>query len=156
MNIKTSVAICYPDEGQDAIMSAIRKRTKMFDCCDEYDFSKKSSGIELTQRRIFRPSHGYDLIIIVCDGTQKFTEYDLLKLNNGNREDPWATMALSVQSGSWEGPQPTIAIEAERYLGPFIEKGHLPMDLMEMIRRNRWLKLPDRGLSREELESLRK
>ena len=96
-------------------------------------------------RILVRPPEGLDLTIIICDNTPAHTEYNMLGLMNQMYDEPWATLTMTVASQTWKGPQPTIAIEAVRYMD-YYHVSALPDDLSPMVEAHR-AKLYNRGLT---------
>jgi hypothetical protein len=150
---KFTVALCYSLDTDDLLIDSMRKCVDSFGYRAEYLINTLAQQDPIMNRTTLTFGRGYDLVIIICDGTKKNAEYEALGLFNHTLDDPWATCVVAVGSPEWKGPQPTIAIESARYLGYF-HSNELSPNLLESLHQHR-KSLVDRGLSEGEWKSIR-
>jgi hypothetical protein len=125
-----SLAICWSSRNDNGIGDIVHEQATGFGIMANFHFDRLAWP-DTTGRRILKlmgvvsKRLGYDLVVVITDGARPLSEYNLLRSYNHDNEDPWATCVIAVSSADWKGPQPTIAIESERYIGYF-RGPHLP------------------------------
>lgn len=148
---KYTVALCYAAQVNESLLEQVRCKTSTFGLCAEYLLDVLCEK-DLMNRSLIRLGRGYDLIVVICDGSPRLIEYSVFKHFNHNLADPWATCVLAISSVQWKADGLTVAVEAERYMGHF-HADKLPEKIMELLCNHRSV-LHDRGLSSEEWRSI--